>query len=323
MPRESDVVQPGKSVRTPRFSAPYDGAPSLYSFAVTPIRSPGARLHSYDGRGHGFIFMVATRQPMRFRDISEVGLWDELEIPDYRMSLDPRTLVRDFAVMISQGQPFTLEFAEAFGTTNMSSSMDAYQDCLALSFLPLGLLGYSHRYHFITSFSYPRGCFDRGFTRFAWFPGFQNDYGWNSAGRQQYWNPGPGSDTTAADSAAGMRRIDPRRRGQSGRTLEFAPRINDRFGSDADFFPGRPGRFSPRDSERAHTFEPANRAVTRSSSARASGQAASPRATHRPERTTESRPSAPARSEPAKAQSSSSGSDRRSSPDSPAKTKPD
>ena len=95
--RETGYVPAGKWFRTPAFSAYYDAVPQLYSFAMTPYRSVGARLDSYDGRGNGFIFVIASRNPLRFDRVSQSGLWDDYEVSSYRSTYDARTSIRQFA----------------------------------------------------------------------------------------------------------------------------------------------------------------------------------------------------------------------------------
>src|SRR5437867_2092545 len=107
-PTRQGMLEAGKSMRTPTFTALYDAVPSLYSFTASPMSTPGARIDSYDGFGHAYIFLIASDQPLRYDAMSEGKMWDEFEVPNYFRSFDPRASIRDFADMVSGGAPYTL-----------------------------------------------------------------------------------------------------------------------------------------------------------------------------------------------------------------------
>jgi hypothetical protein len=105
-------VKPGEMYRTSAFSGDYDAAPSYYFMAVTHVRSQGARNWSYDGRGHGFVFMILSRRPFRLTELSDFGTWNEFEVVDYRMMNDPRFSIRKFADAVTGGTDYTIEYAQ-------------------------------------------------------------------------------------------------------------------------------------------------------------------------------------------------------------------
>jgi hypothetical protein len=217
-PNDRAMVPAGQSIRTPSFMAPYDGLPSLYSHTVTPIRNPSARIHSYDGRGHAYIFLVASRKPLRFDAISESGLWNELDVPRYYQTHDPRLLVRDFAELVADGEPYTLEFADSYKTQALSSYADAAWDCMVLSMAPFFVLDFMHPYSFASAM-YRSGC---GGSRYSSLDMYlyprRTYYG-------GYTPPAVPVFPPKADSTEGATmksdRVGHRRRGQSGRAIEF------------------------------------------------------------------------------------------------------
>lgn len=170
--RESGYVPAGKWFRTPTFTAFYDGAPQLYSFAMLRYRTAGAQLDSYDGRGYGFVFLVAARHPLRFDRISDFGLWRDLYDDNYGGTTDPRHAVREFASIVAGGQPYTLQFARNFSTVATMTYADARFDCAYLSefaYLP-----------FVSPYSYTLGLYSMMEDPF----GFRHDVG--CGGRYAY-----------------------------------------------------------------------------------------------------------------------------------------
>lgn len=148
-PRETEEkIIAGKSIRTRTFLAPYDGVPSLYTNTVSPLRNLGARINSYDGRGHAYIFLIASDKPLRVDDFSGGGLWDEIDVPNYNWVLDPRRFVKDFADQVTDGAPYTLKYADSYRTTNFTSYADQQWACSALAMLPYAALAsLSYHYH--------------------------------------------------------------------------------------------------------------------------------------------------------------------------------
>lgn len=132
-PREYVRVRGNKSIRTASFTAQYDGAPYLYSFTTTPFRGASAMMDSYDGRGHGYIFMIASRSPLLYDQLSDGGEWDVVDVVDYTRSIDPRLAIRDFAYSLAGNVPFTLKFANSFTTQSFASFASTAWDCALFS----------------------------------------------------------------------------------------------------------------------------------------------------------------------------------------------
>ena len=139
--RESGRVPGGKYFRTRPFSAYYDALPELYSFAMTRYRSLGAQLDSYDGIGHAYVFVIASRYPLRFDRISDFGLWDDFEAENYRVNPDPRESVKRFAEIVAGGHEYTLKFARSMGNLALTNSVDQLFDCAYFSTFGLGAFG--------------------------------------------------------------------------------------------------------------------------------------------------------------------------------------
>jgi hypothetical protein len=270
--RESGRVPGGKYFRSGSFSAYYDAAPQLYSFATTHFRNIGARMDSYDGRGHGFVFMIAGRDPLRFDRISEFGLWDEFEVVKYRFTDDPRKAIRDFAEMIAGNQAYTLKFASNFEATDASSYADYLFDCASfpsVAISSLGLWGFpSGAWGFFASSGrgYFSNCPQYGYRLYAFGDGFY---------RPTYTpTPTTGRPTGPQNPQGGTltltRPTGFRRPGEAGPalgfnrptfnrpptgTVDFAPRDGDRVGRQ--FGPSRGTEFGDRSSPKSTpAFDP-------------------------------------------------------------------
>jgi hypothetical protein len=94
------------------YAALYDMTPHLYSFAAAPYRTMGAQMDSYDGLGHGYVFMIASRYPIDYYALVEARAFEQLEIEDYERTSDPRYAIRAFADDIATGA-YTLKFASS------------------------------------------------------------------------------------------------------------------------------------------------------------------------------------------------------------------
>lgn len=132
-PDHLGYIRGKKTNRTQTVAAYYDGAPGLYSYTMSPFRSLSAMYDSYDGRGHGYVFIIASRRPLASRLVSDAGEWEEISVEDYSRSYDPRVAVRDFADMVSAGAKYTLKFASSFATSHYDSYASRAWDCALLS----------------------------------------------------------------------------------------------------------------------------------------------------------------------------------------------
>jgi hypothetical protein len=107
---------------------------------VTPIRDFSARINSYDGRGHAYIFAIVSEQPLHFEDISDGPLWNDVDVPNYMWNPDPRRSIKDFADAVAHGEPYTLRYANSYQTTTFVSYADALWTCSVLSTLSYSVL---------------------------------------------------------------------------------------------------------------------------------------------------------------------------------------
>ena len=134
-PDESGLVRGSKYYRTSSTTAHYDALPSLFSFTVSPYRGLGAMHDSYDGAGHGYVFMVASRTPLNYDLLYDYAGWAELEMEDYTRHYDPRYAIRNFADVLSGGAKYTLKFASSMTSTGYYSYAMRAWDCSVLNTL--------------------------------------------------------------------------------------------------------------------------------------------------------------------------------------------
>lgn len=140
-PLERGVIA-GKKVHSLNVVTQFDGAPSLFSQAVSPFRNFGALSDSYDGRGHGFVFMIASAYPFNLGSISEGDEFAVVEVEDYYDASDPRVAINLLARLLARGKPFTLKFANNFTTRPYSSYASRAWDCMTLQTLGFGYSAY-------------------------------------------------------------------------------------------------------------------------------------------------------------------------------------
>ena len=155
-PRASGWVAGGKSITLKPHAAMYDMAPHLYSFATAPYRSLSSQLDSYDGLGHGYVFVIASRSPIDYDALAGGRDFDVLEVYDYETTNDPRFAVRSLADEIVSG-PYTLRFA-----TNASRSSYAMSTGCGTRW---GLMTYGSSYY-----DHDLPWFDLGYSVFS-YPG--------------------------------------------------------------------------------------------------------------------------------------------------------
>jgi hypothetical protein len=152
-PQKSGWVSGNKTIRLKPTAAVWDAAPNLFSFATAPIRSFSAQMDSYDGMGHGFVFLITSRYPIDYEALMGASGYEELAVEDYEATRDPRYAVRSFADDLTTG-PYTLKFARnSHGSlyanaTRCSSNWGLFSYYGGLSYYPWMDLGYSY-------FSYP------------------------------------------------------------------------------------------------------------------------------------------------------------------------
>lgn len=111
-PRASGWVSGGKTIRLKARSAMFDVSPQLYSFATTTYRSVGAQMESYDGLGHGYVFLITSHDPIDYGSLMGGRTFDEFSVEDYEHSQDPRYAVRAFADEITYGR-YAIRYARS------------------------------------------------------------------------------------------------------------------------------------------------------------------------------------------------------------------
>jgi hypothetical protein len=167
-PQESGRVWTGKRVSVRPIMSRFDGAPSLLSLGRAPFRTTSAMMDSYDGGGHGFVFLVATRYPMNFDAVSDGYEWDEFALTDYLTGSDPRVAIRTFADRMTGGGGYTLRFATSMSTLSFVSYAAMADDCALLS-----SLGYGYASGFWGSWGFaPLRLMNR--SPFYYYPGSRN-----------------------------------------------------------------------------------------------------------------------------------------------------
>ena len=153
-PQKSGWVSGNKTIRLKPQSAIYDVSPHLYSFASAPHRSFGAQMDSYDGLGHGYVFLITSRYPIDYEAIMGARGYEELGVDNYDSNRDPRYAVRSLADDLTTG-PYSLKFAR-----NQHRSLFAEMTGCSSSW---GLFGYGG------AFGY--SPWDMGYAFFS-YPGF-------------------------------------------------------------------------------------------------------------------------------------------------------
>ena len=170
-PDESGLVRGSKYYMTSSAAAHYDALPSLFSFTTSPYRGLGAMHDSYDGAGHGYVFIVASRTPLRYDLLYDYAGWAELEMEGYTRHYDPRYAVRNFADVLAGGAKYTLRFASSMTSTGYYSYAMRAWDCSVLN--SLGMFAnpalWSSWYTNMYGFGMSRfgGCGQTAFPRYA------------------------------------------------------------------------------------------------------------------------------------------------------------
>ncbi|HEU4993353.1 MAG TPA: hypothetical protein VFT29_00955 [Gemmatimonadaceae bacterium] len=212
---KTGLVKPNAWYRTQSFEAYYDAIPGMYALGTTRYRSLSAQRDSYDGIGHGFIFLIAAREPLHFDRISEFGIWSELNVDAYESTLNPQDAIRYLADYIAGSQAYTLRFAQSFSTIALADMASQQQDCAFLTSFNLAALLAPYGYGYLGSYgsgstsSFLPRC--SNLYRYALY----DPYGYYNAGyydRRYFPSPfnpaNPNSpDTTAGSGLPGGRRV--------------------------------------------------------------------------------------------------------------------
>jgi hypothetical protein len=120
-----------------RGHASYQSAQFFAGFAgqyrarfATGLRSGGANTYdSYDG-GAGYVFVIASWQPMHFEKFSTDGRWDSFELTDADYARNPRPAVNELASLLVGTNPstYTVKFASVYDTRTPYSAADNLYD---------------------------------------------------------------------------------------------------------------------------------------------------------------------------------------------------
>jgi hypothetical protein len=84
---------------------------------------------SYDG-GLGWVFVIASWQPMHFEKFSTGGYWDSFEIDDANYMKDPRPAVYELAALLAgtNSSSYTVRFANIHDTQTIYGGQSAFAD---------------------------------------------------------------------------------------------------------------------------------------------------------------------------------------------------
>lgn len=110
-PRAHGWVAGNKTISLKPRSAIYDVSPHLFSFSSAPFRNVSAAYDSYDGLGHGYVFIIASRVPIDHQALAMGKGFESVTVNNYDSSSDLRYAVREFADEITMG-PYTLQYAK-------------------------------------------------------------------------------------------------------------------------------------------------------------------------------------------------------------------
>lgn len=168
------------------------------------LLSNTARNDSYDG-GLGYVFVIASWQPMRFDKFSSNGTWDSYEVSNADYRRDPRPAVYELASLLAGTNPdaYTVAFARVF-TTQSSYAMgsgfgDAYgaRVCSGFgygfgfgftsgpfgfsAFNPLLTYGYGQSFYYhgsLYQYSLADDCYFRSTSYYRYAFGYGTPYGY-------------------------------------------------------------------------------------------------------------------------------------------------
>ncbi len=132
-PHAPTRVAADKTYSLGMFAAQYDGIPQVFQYTTRIYRTHSARLDSYDGLGNGYVFAIASEYPIHTDLLDDHGFWsDSVAVPDYQSLSDPRGAIRDLAVLLTRGMPYSLNYAGVLTTSSFGSMAHASGDCAEL-----------------------------------------------------------------------------------------------------------------------------------------------------------------------------------------------
>ncbi len=129
---------------------------------------------SYDG-GTGFVFVIASWQPMHFEKFSTAGHWDSFELTDADYLTNPRPAVNELASLLAgtNSSAYTIKFASVYDTqapyaasNSLYSNSLGAQSCSGLGFgysfgFPSSPFGFS-AFNPVSTYGYGQSFFWRG-----------------------------------------------------------------------------------------------------------------------------------------------------------------
>ena len=108
----------GHSYDVPEFFAGFEDAFRYRAAYDLSLRGfTPARYDSYDG-GTGYVFVIASWQPMRFEQFMENERWQSFEIADDQYLYDPRPAIEEFAALLTgeNREGYTVRYARYYNT---------------------------------------------------------------------------------------------------------------------------------------------------------------------------------------------------------------
>jgi len=126
-PEDNGFARGQASYQTAQFFAGFAGEYRA-RFATGLYRQNGASANdSYDG-GLGYVFVIASWQPMHFEKFSTGGRWDSFEVSDANYAKDPRPAIYELASLLAGANPstYTVRFAKVFDTRTQYGASGGY-----------------------------------------------------------------------------------------------------------------------------------------------------------------------------------------------------
>jgi hypothetical protein len=126
-PEDNGFARGQASYQTAQFFAGFAGEYRA-RFATGLYRLNGASANdSYDG-GLGYVFVIASWQPMHFEKFATDGRWDSFEVSDANYAKDPRPAIYELASLLAGTNPstYTVRFAKVFDTRTLYGASGGY-----------------------------------------------------------------------------------------------------------------------------------------------------------------------------------------------------
>jgi hypothetical protein len=117
-PTDNGFVRGGHNYDVPEFFAGFEDAFNYRAAYDLSLRGfTPARYDSYDG-GTGYVFVIASWQPMRFEQFMENDRWQSFEVADDQYLRDPRPAIEEFAAFLTgeSRDAYTVRYARYYNT---------------------------------------------------------------------------------------------------------------------------------------------------------------------------------------------------------------